>query len=201
MVNKVAMHVRFHLDLCRCPLLTIILPPILIIITPFRHVTAMLWHLTATSLVFQLSGLNFWHETWLAPQWGNLYMFQNKIYIIAGQSVKYSFHIWQEKINIYCRVQITEKFKVENIYHINYEKATLQQCPPTIQSYLQWQMAALLWMNWSSYWFGNPGSQRHALIQHPNLHILPHDLCWFQFEQFQTDDAKFLGADSPNRGK
>jgi len=95
---------------------------------------------------------------------------------------------------------------MENKYHINYEKVIVQaldldQCPPMTHSYLQRKMAALLWMKWSSCWFGNPGSQRHALIQYQDLHILPHDLCWFQFEQFQTDDAKFLGADSPNTEK
>jgi hypothetical protein len=95
---------------------------------------------------------------------------------------------------------------MENKYHIKYEKVIVQaldldQCPPMIHSYLQQQKADLLWMKWSSYWYGNPGSQTHASIQHPDLHILPHDLCWFQFEQFQTDDAKFLGADSPNTEK
>jgi hypothetical protein len=46
--------VGFHLNLCHHHLLTTVLPPILTITTPLRHVTAMMWQLTATSLVFQL---------------------------------------------------------------------------------------------------------------------------------------------------
>jgi hypothetical protein len=49
--------------------------------------------------------------------------------------------------------------------------------------------------------FENPWSQKHALIQHPNPHILLHDLCWYQFVQSRTDDAKSPGVDSPNKIK